>query len=102
MEKILLQEWLPESKIPSVRELGAEIEVNPNTVMRAYDMLQQDKIIYNKRGVGFFVSEDAVAITKHEKKKEFIDAELPTLFKTMDLLKMEIDEIINLYKAYKS
>ncbi len=102
MEKILRKEWQPEEKIPSVRELGAEIAVNPNTVMRAYDMLQQDKIIYNKRGLGFFVSADAVALTQDAKKKEFIEADLPLVFKTIDLLKMDINEILTLYKAYKS
>lgn len=101
MEKILLEEWLPNSKLPSVRELGAEIEVNPNTVMRAYDILQQDQIIYNKRGVGFFVSTDALAITKKEKKKEFIETEVPIFFRTINLLKMDINEIIDLYKAHK-
>ncbi|QBQ40092.1 GntR family transcriptional regulator [Sphingobacterium psychroaquaticum] len=102
MEKILLEEWLPDTKLPSVRDFGAEIEVNPNTVMRAYDILQQDQIIYNRRGVGFFVSPEARALAQQEKKKEFIETELPTFFKTMHLLKMEINEIINLYNDYKS
>lgn len=43
---------------PSV--LGVLLEVNPNTVMRAYECLQSREIISNKRGIGFFVLEDAV------------------------------------------
>lgn len=70
MEKILLEEWLPDTKLPSVRDFGAEIEVNPNTVMRAYDILQQDQIIYNRRGVGFFCqSRSESARTAGEEKK---------------------------------
>lgn len=100
MERILLGEWHPEGKIPSVRELGGDIEVNPNTVMRAYDLLQQSEIIYNKRGLGFFVSPNAVEIIKREKKKEFVENELPALFKTLDLLKMDLSELSELYQQY--
>ena len=49
----------PEGKVPSVRELAAEIEVNANTVARTYDHLQQNGVIYTKRGLGYFVSADA-------------------------------------------
>lgn len=38
-EKILLDEYQPEDKLPSVREMGMQLEVNPNTVMRAYEVL---------------------------------------------------------------
>lgn len=102
MEKILREEWSADTKIPSVREFGSDIEVNPNTVMRAYDILQQDKIIYNKRGLGFFVSPDAIEIIKRERKQAFIHTDLPLLFKTMELLKIELNEIIQHYNDYKS
>lgn len=101
MERILLGEWLADEKIPSVRDLGADIQVNPNTVIRAYDLLQQSEIIYNKRGLGFFVSPDAVAIINTEKKNEFVENELPNIFKTLDLLKMEVSELIERYERYK-
>ncbi len=59
-EKILLKEWKAHEKIPSVREMAVLLEVNPNTVMRTYDFLQQQDIVYNQRGIGFFVTENAV------------------------------------------
>ena len=59
-EKILLKEWSPGGRIPSVRELAIQLEVNPNTVMRSYEFLQQEQIIFNQRGIGFFAAEDAV------------------------------------------
>ena len=55
-DEILLGKYLEESRIPSVREYAALVEVNANTVMRSYEFLQQQDIIYNKRGIGFFVS----------------------------------------------
>lgn len=71
MEKILKKEWLAEQKILSVRDLGGELEVNPNTVMRAYDLLQQQEIIYNKRGLGFFIAKDAKKKSGQNEKEAF-------------------------------
>ena len=53
-EKILLQELKPGARIPSVRELAVQLEVNPNTVMRTYEHLQQLDIIYNQAGHWIF------------------------------------------------
>ncbi|MBD3319605.1 MAG: GntR family transcriptional regulator [Chitinivibrionales bacterium] len=55
-------------KIPSVRKIAVQTEVNPNTVMRAYTSLQDLDIISNRRGIGYFVSESAFNRT-HESKK---------------------------------
>ena len=44
-ENILLGKWLPEQKIPSVRDMAVELEVNPNTVMRAYELLQTLEVL---------------------------------------------------------
>jgi GntR family transcriptional regulator len=57
-ENILLQKWNPGDRIPSVREMAVSIEVNPNTVMRTFNYLQDKGIIFNKRGIGYFVTED--------------------------------------------
>ena len=56
-ENILLRKWSPGDRIPSVRELAVSVEVNPNTVMRTFNYLQEKGIIYNKRGIGYFVSD---------------------------------------------
>ena len=84
-ERILMDAWLPNHKISSVRELAAEIEVNPNTIMRAYSNLQEDGIIYNKRGIGFFVSTGAKQLIEDRNKKEFIETELPVSYTHLTL-----------------
>ena len=58
-EGILSGSLKADDRIPSVREYGADIGVNPNTVMRVYEKLTAEGIIYNKRGIGYFVSQDA-------------------------------------------
>jgi DNA-binding transcriptional regulator YhcF (GntR family) len=101
-ENILLGKWPPESKIPSVRELAGELQVNPNTVMRSYEFLQNLQIIQNKRGIGFFISDDSLEKVKLYKKEKFLDGELPAFFKNIYLLDIDLEEITKRYKDFKS
>jgi len=92
-EKILLKEFNESDRIPSVRDFAISYEVNPNTVMRTYTYLQEKEIIFNKRGIGYFISEGAYNKTLKIKKEEFLNSELPSLFKAMQLLNIDLDEI---------
>jgi GntR family transcriptional regulator len=92
-EKILLKEWPPSERIPSVRELAIEVEVNPNTVMRTYEFLQQKEIIYNQRGIGFFVSAGAVKQAMQYRLEAFMEKDLPQVFRSMYLLGMSTDDL---------
>jgi GntR family transcriptional regulator len=101
-ENILLGKWKPLDRIPSVRDLAVEIEVNPNTVVRTYIYLQEKGIIFNKRGVGYFVAEDGMEKTIALLKENFVGTELPRFFKTMHLLNLSPDDIRVYYEEYKS
>jgi GntR family transcriptional regulator len=92
-EKILLKEWKPEERIPSVRELAVSLEVNPNTVMRTFEFLQQQEIIYNQRGIGYFVAQKAYTNALNYRKEEFMQKDLPGVFRNMYLLGMETEEL---------
>ncbi|PVD51762.1 GntR family transcriptional regulator [Terrimonas sp.] len=92
-EKILLKEWKPEERISSVRELAVQLEVNPNTVMRTYDFLQQQEIIYNQRGIGYFVAADAFKKALSYRKEDFLQKDLPGVFRNLYLLGMNTDEL---------
>jgi GntR family transcriptional regulator len=96
-ENILTENWAVDERIPSVREMAVSLEVNPNTVMRAYAYLQDKEIIYNKRGIGYFVTNDAYQKTVELMKSNFIKNDLPHVFKTMGLLNMDFDELKTLY-----
>ncbi len=90
-----------DSRIPSIRETAEELGVNPNTVMRSYSFLQELEIIYNKRGIGFFVSPEGRDKALDWKKSEFVRFELPEVFKTMKLLEMKPSDLVDLYEEYK-
>ena len=100
-ERILLKQWKVEERIPSVRELAMQLEVNPNTVMRTYEFLQQQNIIYNQGGIGYFVSVDAIKNATQYRKTEFMENELPVLFRNMHMLGMNLDELGPRFETYK-
>ena len=100
-ENILLEKWNPGDRIPSVREMAVSIEVNPNTVMRTFTYLQEKGIIYNKRGIGYFVADDGRIKTKALRKEDFIKDELPRFFKAMDLLHLSMEDIQKYYLQYQ-
>jgi GntR family transcriptional regulator len=99
-EQILLNKWPLGEKILSIRDLAVAMEVNPNTVHRAYDFLQQQDIILNKRGIGYFVEEEAMNRIMAFRKQLFIDNELPVFFKNLYLLKIDFKEMKQLYDQF--
>ena len=98
-ENILSGRWKPGGRIPSIRDLAMSIAVNPNTVMRTYAYLQEQGIIQNQRGIGYFASDRALETTRELARRNFISRELPHVWKTMDLLGMSFDGLEELYAA---
>ena len=88
-ENILSGKLKADDRIPSVREYGAEIGVNPNTVMRVYEKLTAEEIIYNKRGIGYFVAPDARAKILSAQKAEFLKEEVLAILRKMELLGLD-------------
>jgi GntR family transcriptional regulator len=99
-EQILFERWKEGDRILSVRELGVSLQVNPNTVMRTYDFLQSIDIIFNKRGVGYFVAEQAKSKIIAYRRKIFLEQELPVIFKNMNILGMTFDELKAKYEEF--
>jgi GntR family transcriptional regulator len=100
-EKVLLKEWPPGERIPSVRELAVQLEVNPNTIMKTYEFLQQEQIIFNQRGIGFFAAHDAIDQATRYRRDWFIEKDLPQVFRSLFLLGMDPEELKPLYQQFK-
>ena len=92
-EKILNGELKAEDRILSVRDLGIQLGVNPNTIMRSYETMTNAGIIYNKRGIGYFITEGAKDIVLKQMKEEFINEELPEVVKKMKLLGIGLEDL---------
>ena len=76
------------------------VEVNANTVMRSYEFLQTQGIIFNKRGIGFFVSPDAKHKITEYRRNEFLKTELPRFFMQLYTLHIPMDEIDSMYREF--
>jgi GntR family transcriptional regulator len=99
-EQILLKKWKLGDKIISIRDLAIKMEVNPNTVQRAYDFLQQRDIITNKRGVGYFIEEDAMDRILVFRREQFMEHELPVFMRNIYLLKIDLKEIRSMFDQF--
>lgn len=89
--RVLSGEWAEGERVMSVREMAASVGVNPNTVMRSYERLEADGVIFNRRGIGFFVSEGAKEHIRQLERQKFMDEELPKLRERLQLLGLTID-----------
>ena len=99
-ERILTGTWPEGERIPSVRECGISLEVNPNTVARSYDELSTEGIIHNKRGIGYFVSPGAKSVIREKQRSSFISGDLKEVFRKMEILGISIEDITSLYRKY--
>ena len=92
-DEILAGTYKDDDRIPSVREYAVMLQVNTNTAVKAYDQLARDGIIYNKRGMGYFVTAGAKKEIKKVRKQEFMKQTLPELFRQMQLLDITMEDI---------
>lgn len=100
--RILEGKVLPGDRIPSVRELAEEMEVNRNTVMRTYSTMENKGILENKRGIGFFVANEAPKIIQTLQKREFFEKELPRLMERIKLLRLTSNDLTDLVTLIKN
>ena len=99
-DEVLLGQYQEEERIPSVREYAAVVEVNANTVMRSYDYLQTQGVIYNKRGIGYFVSVGACKLILSLRKEYFLKEEVDYFFKQIFTLGISAEELSGMYQEF--
>jgi DNA-binding transcriptional regulator YhcF (GntR family) len=99
-DEILDNKFPPGERIPSIREYAALVEVNANTVVRSYEWLQQQEIIFNKRGIGYYVSPEGKHRIKEIRRKRFFSDELPIFFNRLSTLDITVAEVDAQYAEY--
>jgi DNA-binding transcriptional regulator YhcF (GntR family) len=100
MDDIIAGRYRPDERIPSVRDFAAVSEVNANTVVRAYEHLEKSEIIYNKRGLGYFVSPEASTKIVAMRREEFFATEMTYFFNRLKTMEMSPDELAARYRKY--
>ena len=99
-DEILQGKYKEEERIPSVREYASTVEVNANTVVRSFDYLQGQDIIYNKRGLGYFVAQSGRERILKLRKEVFLRDELPEFFRQIKTLDIPLKDVEMMYKEY--
>jgi len=91
-DDILAGKYAEYDRIPSVREFAVMFGVNMNTSFKAIEYMARENVIFNKRGLGYFVAQGAKEKISEKKKAEFI-GQLPETFRQMRLLGIDISDI---------
>lgn len=92
-DEILAGTYKAFDRIPSVREYAARLGVNANTAVKAYDQLSQEGVIFNKRGLGYFVAEDAQRNIKDTRRRAFMKTVIPEMVRQMKLLDISLEDV---------
>lgn len=87
-----------DERIPSVRELAREYQLNPNTINSAISELLSEKIIYKKRGIGMFVQQGVVENLRNQRKQRFEQEEIMRIVEHAKMLSMTESELVELVK----
>jgi DNA-binding transcriptional regulator YhcF (GntR family) len=96
VEQVVQGSLQANQRLPSVRELAVQLEVNPNTIVKSYAYLEENQVIYKQRGKGFYVAELAKKDLIEKKRHEFTEQTLPQLYAEMQRLGFSVDEVIKL------
>ncbi|MBR1769097.1 MAG: GntR family transcriptional regulator [Bacteroidales bacterium] len=92
-DDIISGKFEQDMRIPSVRELAAQYEINVNTAMKSIERLSSDNIIYNKRGMGYYVRQGAKEEIINRRRSDFFNKFLPLLQKNMRELNISFGEL---------
>ena len=101
-DRILLDEYRKLERIPSVREYAVSQQVNPATAARAFEILERQGVIFNKRGLGFFVAESAADIIRKMRLQTLLGQESELFFSRLAVLEVTPEQLRDMYSKYLS
>ena len=99
-KQVIAKEFLPGEKLPSARDLSKQLEVNPNTVQRAYLELEREMLVFTKRGQGtFIVNEPQVAVNLSQ---EIVLEKVAAFIREMEEYGISRAELLKIIEEYMS
>ena len=101
-DEILAGTYGDDERLPGLREYALLLQVNTNTAVKAYETLARENIIYNKRGLGFYVVPGAAEHIRQAKHEAFLHHELPRMFRQMKLIGIGIDEVVGQWRRNRT
>ena len=91
-EEIINDELKPGEKLLSIREYAEKTMVNPNTVQKAYSELENNNLVFTKRGIGYFVNEDTKYV--EVQKSKYINKKIDEFLEEMNKLDYPKEKLI--------
>lgn len=97
-QQIIAGKYTLGAKLPSVRDLSVQLEVNINTIQKAINELVQEGVVVTKRGLGNFVTEDLQVVD--ELKEQLIHQTIGDMYESLTAMGLDQGEIFYYLKVY--
>ena len=101
-DHVLSGEWPAGEKMVSIRDLAINLAVNPGTVSRTYEYLQQQGVIFIRRGMGHFVAETAPEKIREIRRQRFFEQDLPEFIKKIQQLGLDFGMVMKSFPVDQS
>jgi GntR family transcriptional regulator len=95
IRRILDGNILEGDSLPSVRTVAAEYQLNPVTISKAYQMLQDEQIVEKQRGLGLFVKAGVQEVILERERNNFLEKEWPVVLEQIARLKLSLDQLVD-------
>jgi DNA-binding transcriptional regulator YhcF (GntR family) len=99
-KQMISDELLPGEKLSSVRDMSKQLEVNPNTVQRAYLEMEREKLVYRKRGQGTFVADQPEVVLSL--RREMVLDRVAKFVREMEEFGFSHDELLKIIERHLS
>lgn len=92
--RILGGELAEGDALPSVRQLAVDLQINPITVSRAYQLLVDENLVEKRRGLGMFVNTGARHQLLATERQQFVEQEWPRIIKRIEQLELDPEQLL--------
>ena len=82
--------------LPSVRRVAAEYQINPITISKAYQMLQDEELVEKQRGKGLFVKQGSQEIMLTRERNTFLTEQWPEILQQISRLQLSAEQLLTL------
>ena len=89
----------PGDALPSVRQIAAEFQLNPITVLRAYQELADETLVEKRRGIGMYVTDGAHEKLLSSERDRFLREEWPAMLERIRRLGLSTTELLSIANA---
>ncbi len=90
---ILKRVYAEGEAMPSVRQLSADLRINPITISKSLQILVDEGLIEKRRGIGMFVANGATSSVLDAQRSEFIEKEWPGILEKLELLGLQLNDL---------